>query len=64
MDYTEILKQHPNLIVKKDEPLSNYTYTETGGPADLLFFPQRSLKSPLLLIGYMKRTPPRLSLCW
>lgn len=39
MDYTEILKQHPNLIVKKDEPLSNYTYTETGGPADLLFFP-------------------------
>lgn len=39
VDYTEILKQHPNLIVKKDEPLSNYTYTKTGGPADLLFFP-------------------------
>lgn len=40
VDYTEILKQYPNLIVKENEPLSNYTYTETGGPADLLFFPQ------------------------
>lgn len=26
--------------MKENEPLSNYTYTETGGPADLLFFPQ------------------------
>ncbi len=40
MDYTELFKEHPNLIVKEDEPLSKYTYTETGGPADLLFFPQ------------------------
>ena len=39
MNYTEILKEHPNLIVKENEPLSNYTYTQTGGPADLLFFP-------------------------
>lgn len=39
MDYTELLKQHPNLIVKENDPLANYTYTETGGPADLLFFP-------------------------
>lgn len=40
MDYTELLNKYPNLIVKENEPLSNYTYTETGGPADLLFFPQ------------------------
>lgn len=39
VDYTEILKKHPSIIVKENEPLSNYTYTETGGPADLLFFP-------------------------
>lgn len=39
MDYTELLNQHPNLIIKENEPLANYTYTETGGPADLLFFP-------------------------
>lgn len=39
MDYTELLIEYPKLIVKEDEPLSNYTYTKTGGPADLLFFP-------------------------
>lgn len=39
MDYTEILTKHPSITVKENEPLSNYTYTETGGPADLLFFP-------------------------
>lgn len=39
MDYKELLIDHPNLIIKENEPLSNYTYTETGGPADLLFFP-------------------------
>jgi UDP-N-acetylmuramate dehydrogenase len=39
VNYTELLKQHPNLIVKENERLSKYTYTETGGPADLLFFP-------------------------
>ena len=39
MEYTELKQQFPSLIVKENEPLSNYTYTETGGPADLLFFP-------------------------
>lgn len=39
MDYTKILEKFPSLIVKENEPLSNYTYTETGGPADVLFFP-------------------------
>ena len=39
MDYTELITQFPNLIVKENEPLSNYSHTKTGGPADLLFFP-------------------------
>ena len=39
VDYTELKNQYPSLIVKENEPLSNYTYTKTGGPADLLFFP-------------------------
>jgi len=38
-NYNRILQKHPNLIVEENEPLANYTYTETGGPADLLFFP-------------------------
>lgn len=40
MDYTELITIFPNLDVKENEALSNYTYTETGGPADLLFFPE------------------------
>lgn len=63
MDYTELLVEYPNLIVKENEPLSNYTYTETGGPADLLFFPAsvaevtavinwaRGAEHPLTILG-------------
>lgn len=40
VDYTELKKKYPALIVKENERLSNYTYTETGGPADFLFFPK------------------------
>ncbi len=36
----EIKKQFPNLIIKENEPLSLYTYTKTGGPADILVFPK------------------------
>lgn len=39
VDYTDLLNKHPNLIIKENEPLSNYTHTKTGGPAELLFFP-------------------------
>lgn len=31
----------PNTIIKENEPLSRYTYTKTGGPADALIFPKR-----------------------
>ncbi|WP_035618599.1 UDP-N-acetylmuramate dehydrogenase [Lacticigenium naphthae] len=33
-------KQFPDSLIKIDEPLSLYTYTETGGPADALVFPR------------------------
>ena len=39
MVINELKKQIPNLIVKENEPLSLYTYTKTGGPADVLVFP-------------------------
>lgn len=39
MNYTELIKKFPNLIIKENEALSNYSYTKTGGPADILFFP-------------------------
>lgn len=30
----------PGSIIKENEPLSYYTYTKTGGPADILVFPR------------------------
>lgn len=30
----------PDIKIKKDEPLSNYTYTKTGGPGDWVAFPK------------------------
>ena len=53
VDYTELLTTHPNLIVKENEPLSKYTYTETGGPADLLFFP-KSIEEVQTIIDWVK----------
>lgn len=35
------IKQHfPETNIKVNEPLSHYTYTKTGGPADALIFPK------------------------
>lgn len=51
MDYTELINEFPNLDVKENEALANYTYTETGGPADLLFFP-RSVEEVTAVIDW------------
>ncbi|WP_034552394.1 UDP-N-acetylmuramate dehydrogenase [Carnobacterium funditum] len=37
---TKMKEQFPNSIIKEKEPLSLYTYTKTGGPADILVLPQ------------------------
>lgn len=39
MLFEEFKNQFPNLNIKENEPLSLYTYTKTGGPADMLVFP-------------------------
>lgn len=36
----KIQERFPSSIIKEHEPLSRYTYTKTGGPADILVFPQ------------------------
>ena len=33
------MNEFPDIEIKQDEPLMNYTYTKTGGPADWLAFP-------------------------
>lgn len=40
MDIEKIKEQLPDVTILANEPLSNYTYTKTGGPADALIFPQ------------------------
>ena len=35
-----MIAQFPEIALLKDEPLLNYTYTKTGGPADILAFPK------------------------
>lgn len=41
MNTKQIQKAFPQSIIKLNEPLSNYTYTETGGPADVVVFPTK-----------------------
>lgn len=38
---TELKRAFPDTIIKENEPLSLYTYTKTGGPADALIFPRK-----------------------
>ncbi|MBB1080321.1 UDP-N-acetylmuramate dehydrogenase [Limosilactobacillus sp. STM2_1] len=35
-----LMNEFPDIEIKQDEPLMNYTYTHTGGPADWLAFPE------------------------
>ena len=36
----DLIKAFPDANIKENEPLSRYTYTKTGGPADALIFPK------------------------
>ncbi|GFH40061.1 UDP-N-acetylmuramate dehydrogenase [Pseudolactococcus insecticola] len=59
----EILDQLPEISVKFDENLSNYTFTKVGGPADFLAFPSdkyqlqklirlaNSTETPFIVLG-------------
>lgn len=51
--YTELLNKFPKLIVKENEPLSNYSHTKTGGPADVLFFPS-SVEETVAVINWAR----------
>ena len=42
------------LTIKANEPLSNYTYTKTGGPADFLVFP-RSVEQVQRVLAAVKQ---------
>lgn len=40
MKIEDIKQAFPDADIKLNEPLSNYTYTKTGGPADAVIFPK------------------------
>lgn len=40
MNVNKLKKHFPDTNIKENEPLSHYTYTKTGGPADALIFPK------------------------
>lgn len=44
-----LIHAFPEMILYKDEPLKKYTYTETGGPADILAFPNTSAQVKALV---------------
>jgi len=44
-----MIAQFPEIALLKDEPLLNYTYTKTGGPADILAFPKTADEAKQLL---------------
>ncbi|MCD5002577.1 UDP-N-acetylmuramate dehydrogenase [Enterococcus saccharolyticus] len=40
MKNEELVKEFPEMALLLNEPLMNYTFTQTGGPADVLAFPK------------------------
>lgn len=50
-----MIKQLPEIALLKDEALLNYTYTKTGGPADILAFP-KSAKEVEQIVAYCRET--------
>lgn len=63
MELNRIVNELPHLNVKLNEPLSNYTFTKTGGNADVIIFPKnqeevievtnwtRTNNQPLTILG-------------
>lgn len=54
----EFKKQFPNLSIKENEPLSLYTYTKTGGPADMLVFPHSAEEVKEVILWAKKEKLP------
>ena len=48
-----LMNEFPDIEIKQDEPLMNYTYTKTGGPADWLAFPE-TIDQVKKLVDYVR----------
>ena len=54
VDLAKLQDDLGTLTIKANEPLSNYTYTKTGGPADFLVFP-RSVEQVQRVLAAVKQ---------
>lgn len=50
MNKEQFINQFPKSHILLDEPLKNYTFTKTGGPADILAFPKTEDETQELVI--------------
>ncbi|GAA0355922.1 UDP-N-acetylmuramate dehydrogenase [Alkalibacterium iburiense] len=58
MTIEKLKHDFPHTIIKENEPLSSYTYTRTGGPADALIFPKRKEEVQALIKWLTKEDWP------
>lgn len=61
MLFKRITEAFPNANIKQNEPLSNYTYTETGGPAEVLIFPS-SIEEVTKMMNWIKKEACQLTI--
>lgn len=54
----KMLEHFPDSTIKESEPLSAYTYTKTGGPADILVFPKKKSEVIELIHWVNERSLP------
>lgn len=58
----QLLEHFPTMTLFVDEPLHRYTYTKTGGKADILAFPKNKEELAQLMIWAKQRTIPIVTL--
>ena len=63
-----LIQEFSQINIKKQEPLSKYTFTHTGGKADWLAFPE-NVEQVQLLVKFVKKNDMPLTVigwrnCW
>lgn len=59
---TQLLNQTQTIEHKQNEPLSHYTYTKTGGPADVMYFPKTIAELQQIVVATNKLNLPLTTL--
>ena len=57
-NYRSLQDKYPNIIMKYNQPLSMYSYTKTGGKADVIVFPKTRQEVQLILEWVQENQAP------